>query len=170
MCSDIATRHSRGARPEAGELLNFTLALMSPTFFRCLVLCSVLLLFASAIVDWLFPYLVSQAITTAIENEPMPSFLENHPFLALTLLLPWLIVVLASTIGLLFFKRWARVLALYSTLFSFGFYPLLGLSVSSALATAFSDASLMLWGAVLALAYYAPVSERFVTKERIRER
>ncbi len=146
---------------------------MSPTFFRCLVLCSVLLLFASAVVDWLFPSLVSQSITTAIENESVPNFLENHPFLGLTLLLPWLIVVLASTIGLLFFKRWARVLALYSTFFSFGFYPLFGLSVSSVssvLATAFSDASLMLWGAVLALAYYAPVSERFVTKERIRER
>ena len=139
---------------------------MSPTFFRCLVVCSLLLILAAAVVDWVFPSLISESLTTAIENEPVPSFLENHPFISLAFLLPWLVAFLASTIGLLFFRRWARAVAFYSTLAGFGLYPFFGPELSSALASALTDASSMLWGAILALAYYSPLNERFTNKER----
>jgi hypothetical protein len=135
---------------------------MTPTNFRCLVLCSVLLAIVSSAVDWLFPSLISQALTTALEREPLSAFIMDHPFILLAVLLPWLAAVLASTIGLLFFKRWARTVALYSTILGIGLYPLFGVTVASAVASSFSEASMLVWGAVLALAYYSSLSERFV--------
>ena len=137
---------------------------MSPTIFRCLIVCSVLLIVAAGVVDWLFPSLISQSLTSALENEPVPSFLENYPFISLAVLLPWLAAVLASTVGLLFFQRWARSIALYSTLLGLVFYSFFGPELSSALASALTDASSMAWGAVLALAYYSPLSDRFAKK------
>ncbi|HQU98415.1 MAG TPA: hypothetical protein PLV19_04500 [Nitrosomonas sp.] len=134
---------------------------MSPTYFRGLVLTSLVLTIAAATIDWLFPSLISQALTDAMQNEPPTEFIENQPFLALAVFLPWLLAAVASTIGLLFFKRWARVVALYSTLIGFAFYPFFGATVSSAFASALSEASFLVWGAVLALAYFSPISERF---------
>ncbi|MDO8995339.1 MAG: hypothetical protein Q7U77_01810 [Sediminibacterium sp.] len=138
---------------------------MSPTIFRGLIGCSVLLIIAAGVVDWLIPSLISQTLTSALENEPVPSLLENYPFISLAVLLPWLIAVLASTVGLLFFKRWARSMALYSTLIGLTLYSFFGPTLSSALASALTDASSLAWGAVLALAYYSPLSDRFAIKK-----
>lgn len=134
---------------------------MSPTYFRGLVITSLVLTAAASVIDWLFPSFISQALADALHNEPPSEFIETRPFLALAVFLPWTLAAVASTIGLLFFKRWARVVALYSTLIGFAFYPFFGATVSSALASALSEASFLLWGAVLALAYFSPISERF---------
>ena len=135
---------------------------MSPTYFRGIVITSLVLTAAASVIDWLFPSLISQALTDALHNEPPYEFIETQPFLALAVFLPWILAAVASTIGLLFFKRWARVVALYSTLIGLAFYPFFGATVSSALASALSEASFLLWGAVLALAYFSPISERFM--------
>ena len=112
-------------------------------------------------IDWLFPSFISQALADALQNEPPSEFIETRPFLARAVLLPWSVAAVARIIGRLFFKRWDRVVALYSTLIGFAFYPFFGATVSSALASALSEASFLLRGAVLALAYFSPISERF---------
>ena len=143
---------------------------MSSTFFRCLVLGSVFLAIASTVVDCIFPTLISQTLSMAFENEPVPRFLEDHPFISLTILLPWLVAVLLSTIGLLFFKRWARAIALYSTVCGFALYPFFGPTLSSAWASMLNEVSFMLWGAALALSYYSPLNARFSETGLIYER
>lgn len=139
---------------------------MSTTIFRSLVASSILLIIAAGIVDWIFPSLVPESLILALEKESELSFLENYPLISLTIFLPWLMAVLASTIGLCFFKHWARALALYSTLIGFALYPFLGPSVCSALASALTEASSLVLGAVLAVAYYSPLSDRFVPNQR----
>lgn len=139
---------------------------MTPMTFRSLVASSVLLMIAAGFVDWLFPSFVPQSLTLALEKESGLSLLEKYPFIALAIFLPWLIAVLASTIGLFFFKHWARAWALYSTLIGFALYPFLGPSVCSALASALTEASSLAWGAALAVAYYSPLCDRFIPNQR----
>ena len=45
------------------------IAPMSPTIFRILILCSVILGTAAAFLDTLFPELIPQSIAQAVENE-----------------------------------------------------------------------------------------------------
>jgi len=137
---------------------------MSPTRFRGLVLFSVLLEIGSATVDLLIPDLLSNSLSQALENEPLPSVLNNL-WLSFLLFVPWLVITLVSTVGLLFFKGWARTLSLYSTVFSLGLYPFLGPALTSGWSSALSEASFMIWGAVLALAYYSPLADRFMVKK-----
>jgi hypothetical protein len=124
----------------------------------------VLLEIGSATVDLLIPDLLSNSLSQALENEPLPSVLNNL-WLSFLLFVPWLVITLVSTVGLLFFKGWARTLSLYSTVFSLGLYPFLGPALTSGWSSALSEASFMIWGAVLALAYYSPLADRFMVKK-----
>lgn len=135
---------------------------MTPTIFRGLVVLSVLLSIASATIDALLPSLLPHALSQAYENVPLPAMAETP--LWLVLLVPWLGVAMVSTVGLFFFKGWARLLSFLSTTFGFALYPLLGITLSSGWSSALSDASWVTWGAVLALAYYSPLSGRFVAR------
>lgn len=137
---------------------------MSPNAFRGLIVCSVLFAVAAGVVDALCPSLIPQSVVAALEKETATSIFETNPFAFLAFSLPWLIAVLASTIGLLFFKPWARPMALYSTLFGFISYSFLSPELSSPVASALTEASAMTWGAILALAYYSPLRENFIGK------
>lgn len=137
---------------------------MTPTSFRLLVLCSVVLGLVGGCLDCLFPSLLPSSLTTAFENEPPPALLSDSPALALALLVPFALVLLVSTIGLLFFWRWSRTIALFSTVAGFGIYPLFGQTLSSGWANSLLEASFTTWGAVLALAYFSPLSQRFVSQ------
>lgn len=139
---------------------------MSPIAFRILIVSSVLFAVIAGLVDALCPSFIPESVVTALEKEAETSIFEIYPFISLAILMPWLIAVFASTIGLLLFKPWARPIALYSTLFGFVFYSLFGSELSSSVASALTDASAMAWGAILALAYYSPLRENFVAKDR----
>ena len=141
------------------------IAPMSPTIFRILILCSVILGTAAAFLDTLFPELIPQSIAQAVENEPLPALFDNL-WLTVAIFLPLLIVVTISTIGLFFFKAWARAFAFYSTILSFAVYPFFGPVLSSAWSSALTEASSLLWGAILAIAYYSPLREQFTTHEK----
>src|SRR5512145_762423 len=127
------------------------LAIMSPTLFRSLIVSSVLLAIAAGLLDQYFPPMISQPLAAALEREPASGLLETHPILSFAIFLPWLAAFLASTIGLLFFKCWARSTAFYSTLIGLAIYFFFGPELSSAFASALNDVSSMTWGAVLAL-------------------
>jgi len=138
---------------------------MTPILFRSLLALSLLCGIAGASIDTLFPSLVPATVAQAIENEPLPSALEGLSLvLAVGVMALVVLVLIVSTIGLFFFKAWARALAFYSTVASLALYPLVGTSLSSNWAGAFTDASSYLWGAVLALAYFSPISNNFTQK------
>ena len=132
---------------------------MSTREFRALVLASLFLQVLWAGVDFVFPALVPPAIASAIENEPLPAVMTTG--WVIWLLAVWAIALIGATIGLLFFKRWARSVALWGTLGGFALFPILGGAYSSGWAGAFQDAAATTWGAALALAYFGPIAQRF---------
>ena len=60
-----------------------------------------------------------------------------------------------------FFWRPARVLALIGTLLAIEALPFFEPFVATGLATLFNEGSSILWGMVLALAYWSPLAQRF---------
>ncbi len=132
---------------------------MSTSAFRLLILASLLLQVASALVDSVFPQLLPAELASALDNEPLPPFMEQTWFIGGLILLAAL--MLAGAAGLFWFKRWARPLSLGSTVAAYALLPFLGSHASSGLALALADAGAMLWGATLALAYFSPLRERF---------
>lgn len=137
---------------------------MSPTIFRSLIIFSVLLGIASAAIDAIVPNLIPSSLAQAYENVPTPAIFDNPLWLAF--LVVFLLLASASTLGLLFFKRWARMLSLYTTVFGYVIYPFLGLTLASGWANALSEVSATIWGAVMAIAYFSSLSERFAKEQK----
>jgi hypothetical protein len=75
--------------------------------------------------------------------------------------LPLVIAWMVSFVGMLRFSRWSRPLAVATSAMSILLLPLLGPTVEPSIATALNYASGMLYGAVLALAYYSPAATWF---------
>ena len=73
------------------------------------------------------------------------------------LALTWVVGI----VGLFRLRAWGRSISLYSTLTALAIYPFLGNSLSSPWEDIFYELSGMLWGAILALAYFSPVCARF---------
>ena len=132
---------------------------MTPIAFRCLTLASPLLLGASALVEVWWPDLTPPALAQALEAMPVPTF-GQHEWLPVSLLV-WGLLTLLATAGMLFFWRWARALALWSTLAGFAFYPLIGPGVVSGWSSALEEAAAVGWGAALATAYAGAIGDRF---------
>lgn len=134
---------------------------MTSTQFRALLLFSVATGLASAFIDALFPALIPEALSAAWEKEP-PFDPEVETFwLLVALLVPWLLASVVSTVGLFFYWRWARPLALIVAVLGLAVSPLLGPGLASGWSSALLEASFLSWGAVLALAYWSPIGQRF---------
>jgi hypothetical protein len=87
----------------------------------------------------------------AVEAESVPSLAE---FLILPLAIVMLLVLIASSIGLLLLQRWARWGYLASMALSCVLMPFLGPHVEHALTEAFDMASMILSGVVIGLAFF----------------
>ena len=97
-------------------------------------------------------------------------FDENAEFSAmdaviLAVVLPFLVVELVSLVALLRFWRWSRELAIAVTVAGVVMIPFLGPTVEPGVATSLSFTSSMLYGAVLALAYFSPAAEWFPSRQ-----
>jgi len=114
---------------------------------------------AAAIVAGFFPS-YSAELSAAYESEP-DTWLMSNIWLAVGTLGALVLAWLAGLIGMFRFKSWARPLSLYSTLIIYVLYPFLGTSLLSGVEAALFDASTLLWGAILAVSYFSPVSARF---------
>ena len=68
---------------------------------------------------------------------------------------------LVGLVGLFRFRSWGRTLSLWSTMAALLIYPFIGSSLYWGVETALSDACSLVWGGILALAYFSPVSARF---------
>jgi urea transporter len=131
---------------------------MKDSSFRTL-LCINVALNVAAIVAVAFPT-YSDSLSRAVESEPQPWLMSNM-WLAggatALLLSAWIL----GLVGLFFYKRWARTLALYTTGLTLLATPLLGTSVSSGIENALFEAASITWGAVLAASYFSSVGTRF---------
>jgi hypothetical protein len=77
------------------------------------------------------------------------------------MLLPFLVAGIAGAIGMFFFRRWARTLSLAVLAIGFAAGPFLGPTLSSGLSYALIEFAATTWGAVMAIAYFSPLSQRF---------
>lgn len=102
----------------------------------------------------------SDALAAAYAEE-QEAWLFRNGWLVASVAIPMLLAWLAGLIGLFFFKRWARTLSLCLTILGLVFGASLGPYLQSGPETALWEAGAMLWGAILALSYFSPVSARF---------
>lgn len=134
---------------------------MTSTQFRALLVFSVVTGLAAAFIDALFPALLPEALSAAWEKDPPFDPTPEYLWLWIAVLVPWLVASTVSTIGLFFFRHWARPLALVVATLGLAISPLFGPGLSSGWSNALLEASFLSWGAVLALSYFSPLSERF---------
>jgi hypothetical protein len=126
---------------------------MTPLLFRILTIASVAFAFIGQFIN--FRLLPGRDFV----SPPLISVHVGPLFNALAGLT--LIAGLASSAGLLFFKSWARTLNLAATGLGLAVYPLVDHFVSAGLKVCSDQLSTLLSGAVLAAAYWSPVSARF---------
>ena len=132
------------------------------TIFRFLVVASIAIAILGASVDSFVPGLLPTVLEDAYEayaaaEEPTMSYALALGGLALVLL----IGAVVGTIGLVLFRPWGRPLSLWLSVLAMLSYPFLGPVVSSGWGTMLTETSMMLWGAALAMAYFAEIKVRF---------
>jgi hypothetical protein len=126
---------------------------MSPLLFRILTIASVLFSFVGQYINLrLLP-------GRSFVDLPLTSVHSGPLFHALAVLI--LVAGLVSSAGLLLFKSWARMLNLATTVAGLVVYPMVEYFVSAGLKVSTDELSALLGGAVLAAAYWSPISARF---------
>jgi hypothetical protein len=127
--------------------------------FRLFLTASVILSLATIATVFL-PDGYSQALADAYASEP-PPWLFEHEGRMFGVGGVALALMIAGYVGLFLLTRWGRALALALTVLAFPLYLLTGPTLSSPLESMLTDASNLVWGACLALAYFSPVATRF---------
>lgn len=137
------------------------------TIFRVFVVTSIATAVVGASVDAFVPSLIPTVLEDAYEEHAA----AEEPTMSQALMLGgsalvMLVGAVVGTIGLLLFKPWGRQLSLWLSVLAILSYPFFGPVVYSGWATMLTEASMMFWGAALAMAYFAEIKVRF---ERTRE-
>ncbi|MCL2297141.1 MAG: hypothetical protein FWC38_05455 [Proteobacteria bacterium] len=134
----------------------------TPFWFKTFIVLSILLALAGGIADTVLLFSSSEALSEALQEEIGGSE-DSMTSLGWLITAVAIIIAVAETVGLLLFKRWGRALALYSCV------PVIVLLMvfirepwlTSMISTGLYAVSSILWGAVLVMAYWSPVKERF---------
>ena len=135
--------------------------------FRVFLIVSTLLAIA-AVATVFLPDGYSPALAEAYANEPLPALFENE-WLAISVGITALAIMIVGWVGLFMLKRWGRTVSLGITVLGFPLYLLAGPTLLSPLEAMLTDASTLVWGACLALAYYSPVATRMEGGARFAE-
>ena len=101
----------------------------------------------------------SQGLADAYASEPLPWLFRNE-HVASGVGVVAVALVIAGYVGLFLLKRWGRALSLGITVLGLPLYLLTGPTLLSPLEAMLTDASTLVWGACLALAYYSSVAGR----------
>ncbi|MDR0776960.1 MAG: hypothetical protein LBE81_10050 [Azonexus sp.] len=146
------------------------LAIMNPTprLFRTLIFLSFAFATASICVSFLAPGLVPEPLRIAEESileSVVESISQATGGLHLAIFY-WLIAMsVVGYYGLFMFQPWARPLNVALAFTPFIVWPLLGYNLSSGWSQALGDFSGYLWAIAVSMAYFSPVSGRFLRNE-----
>ena len=132
----------------------------TPQVFRGFMLASLVLSILAFVIDLTVPALVPDIVRFAEEQYWSQSSAGGLMFRA-SLLLLYVAASLVAFVGLYFFKHWARTANLVLSALLIVVAPALGHIVLSGIAQGLGEIALLLWGAVLAMAYFSPLSGRF---------
>jgi hypothetical protein len=135
---------------------------MTPSLYRTFLIAALVL----GLLGSLFDVLVPSALPP--EFVKLQESLEQAPSATTVVLMTLfglvaLALLIAATIGLYLFRPWAPLTALLATVIVIPLAVALGPTVVSGWSAAFTELSSTLWGAVLALTYFSPLKERFVS-------
>jgi hypothetical protein len=105
----------------------------------------------------------SPLLKAAYESEP--GWMDEMSFWGLasvlTVVLVYFGALIASLTGLYLFRRWGRTLALWCTAGGLLLSAMMGPILSGGLETMLGELATTLWGSLLALAYFGPISTAF---------
>lgn len=113
------------------------------------------------------------AIIALVSSLLIPAFLPPLPFNHTELIFPQTVIAfncivgfnfllgLAATVGLLMFWRWSRSAAIISYILTFLSYSMSAYFVDAGIKVALDATSIFLGGAVLSMAYYSEIAQRF---------
>jgi hypothetical protein len=134
---------------------------LTKTRFRALIVCYVALLVAAAVVDvQYFPAQISEELAAAYNKEAIQPLVAS-PTVFLLLSVIALVAIIVPPVALFCFRKWGRWSGLCTTIAMLVASTFLGPSLMSGLGTALLQVSAMVWGGILALAYFSPVSSEF---------
>lgn len=136
---------------------------MTKTHFRILVVCELLLVLISGIIDWVFPD-ETVALLTKYSDALESDWSNTQAILISGYLLVCVVYFLFSSLGLLLFWNSARLIYLLGFIIFMPVYFFTGVNVSSATGQALIDTTNVLSGVILALIYFSPVKLYFTEK------
>jgi urea transporter len=128
---------------------------------RTLIVAGLVLAIVGSSIDMLIPDLIPAVLEDAWE-----AYISQDPswiFIAIGGGLTVIVFVAAivATIGLLLLRRWARPLALWTTVVSVLTYPALGAMLYSGWALMLTESAMIMWGAALAITYFSELKTHF---------
>jgi len=141
-----------------------TLALMNSTQFRTLLALSIVFGIIGGAIDFLFPSLLAESFWEAQKAHDESRAQSQTIFFGVAGLAT-LVLFFAAAYGLYAFRPWAPRLAALATGAALALAVGAGALAQSGWAIALSHLASYLWGAVLLLAFFSPISENFKQHE-----
>ncbi|MFA7243607.1 MAG: hypothetical protein WC091_26165 [Sulfuricellaceae bacterium] len=143
----------------------------TPYLFRALILLSLVCRVVGICIFIFAPQMVPETLRVADEAILKAHFdLMSTPRLVLEgiAVLGFTVASIAALIGMFRFKSWARPLNVVLVLALFVVWPFFEYDLSSGLEQAFGDVADILWGAVIAMAYFSPLSKLFAQNDELK--
>jgi hypothetical protein len=157
--------HGRGAKqsskptPLRGFFQVLARNMKAATFFRVSIVVSIALAIVGAIIDAVLG-LIPEELSRAYELV-VPQGSRTKDVLLLLIGSTLFVAGIGSTVGLYLFRPWAPRVALCVSVAGLLIYPLIDVQIMSPWSQLLTEASFVLWGAVLAMAYLPPLAQRF---------
>jgi hypothetical protein len=127
--------------------------------FRLLIVAHLALLAATVTLS-LLPPSYSGMLAYAYADEPR-GWIEQPVWWRIGIIIVLGVLWIAAHVGLLLLRRWGRTLCLVTTPAGPFLIALGGPVLASGFHSALADIDHVLWGIILALAFYSPISARF---------
>ncbi|MDB5746734.1 MAG: hypothetical protein JWP72_1582 [Massilia sp.] len=136
-------------------------AFMTPGTFRLLIILQTVSVLAATLAGLFFSDdAFSLRLRSAYDAESTP-LAALPPWLLLSMGAALFIATAATTIGMWLFRRWARTLSLWLSVLLLPLTLLAGPILEAPFESMFNDLSMVLFGAMMAVAYFSPLSARF---------
>jgi hypothetical protein len=129
------------------------------SFFRLSIVLSVALAVVGAFIDAM-PGLIPEELWHAYETV-VPQDIRTKDIVLIVIGLPLLLATVVSIVGLFRFRPWSPRAALSVSIASVLIYPLIDIQIVSPWSQLLTEASAVLWGVVLAMAFLPPLAQRF---------
>ena len=124
-------------------------------------------MYLTYLLDWLTSYslFIAKRYFESHRKHRESIFSSDFGFIAIGIFLVFCVVLLISTyVGLFMFKSWSPRLSIYTTILAIPLAIVSGPTAMSGLSSLLSELSCYLWGSIIALTFFSPISNEFKAK------